>query len=85
MLYGIRQDERRTVTAVPTCQHSIRFVVSDDLLCLRIEAKLPTEPVRRVRQMDQSARKMRFLNRGAEAGRVPGSDAVDEVREMVVP
>ena len=41
----VGNDERRAIASVSIREQTIRFVVADDLLGLRIEAKLPAETV----------------------------------------
>jgi hypothetical protein len=68
---------------ISTPQQFIRFVVADDLFSFRIKVERPPLPVRGVRQVDQSAGDVAFLNGRIQLFLLPAAHAVDKVLPVI--
>ncbi len=69
--------------SVSPAQQAIRFLVADNLLGFRVKAQSPTEAVGCVRQVNQRAGDVSFLDRRVEIFFLAASDTFDEVGVMI--
>src|SRR5208282_6882941 len=78
-----RHQERCTVSPVTVTEQLVGFFVIDNPLRLGIKAEASAEPVRCIRQMNESGGNVAFFNRGREILFFTATNAVDKVGKVV--